>query len=167
MLPTATAKINGTVIAQSDIYETVEGNIYVCFLRCVLDMGEMANVGRAAVSAIVSTLLCRRNRAELTRSSAVNREFLEPSDTVTTCAWKGRAAYYNVNVDGELHSALAYTGRYTVYRAVCRVLHWAGYWAGYWPSIPGRIPAPYAGRYTGLHNTHRPVLSIPASSTAC
>ncbi|PWW72226.1 DUF427 domain protein [Tuber magnatum] len=29
MLPTATVKVNGTVIARSDTYETVEGNIYV------------------------------------------------------------------------------------------------------------------------------------------
>lgn len=29
MPPTATVKVNGTVIAKSDIYETVEGNIYV------------------------------------------------------------------------------------------------------------------------------------------
>lgn len=28
MPPTATVKVNGTVIAKSDIYETVEGNIY-------------------------------------------------------------------------------------------------------------------------------------------
>ena len=32
---------------------------------------------------------------------AVKREFLRPSDTHTTCFWKGVASYYNVVVDGK------------------------------------------------------------------
>ena len=31
---------------------------------------------------------------------AVRREFLAPSETHTTCPWKGLASYYTVNVDG-------------------------------------------------------------------
>jgi uncharacterized protein (DUF427 family) len=31
---------------------------------------------------------------------AVRREFFAPSDTHTTCPWKGLASYYTVNVDG-------------------------------------------------------------------
>ena len=31
---------------------------------------------------------------------AVRREFFVPSETHTTCAWKGLASYYTVNVDG-------------------------------------------------------------------
>ncbi len=31
----------------------------------------------------------------------VRREFFTPSDTHTSCPWKGRASYYSVNVDGE------------------------------------------------------------------
>lgn len=31
---------------------------------------------------------------------AVNREFFAPSQTHTTCPWKGEASYYSVSVDG-------------------------------------------------------------------
>jgi len=31
---------------------------------------------------------------------AVRREFLSPSESHTTCHWKGLASYYTVNVDG-------------------------------------------------------------------
>lgn len=31
---------------------------------------------------------------------AVNREFFAPSQTHTTCPWKGEASYYTVQVDG-------------------------------------------------------------------
>lgn len=32
---------------------------------------------------------------------SVKKELLTPSDTHTTCAWKGVASYYNVVVNGE------------------------------------------------------------------
>ncbi len=32
--------------------------------------------------------------------SSVNDDFLEPSDTVYECPWKGTANYYNLNVAG-------------------------------------------------------------------
>lgn len=32
---------------------------------------------------------------------AVNRDLLKPSDTQSTCPWKGEASYYSVEVDGE------------------------------------------------------------------
>jgi len=31
---------------------------------------------------------------------SVNRDFLEPSSTQTTCPWKGVASYYHVVIDG-------------------------------------------------------------------
>ncbi|PPK98935.1 DUF427 domain-containing protein [Parapedobacter indicus] len=34
-------------------------------------------------------------------SDSVKKEFLTPSNTHTTCAWKGVASYYNVVVNGE------------------------------------------------------------------
>jgi uncharacterized protein (DUF427 family) len=34
---------------------------------------------------------------------AVNMEYLVPSDTQTTCQWKGTAHYYTLNVGGELN----------------------------------------------------------------
>ena len=32
---------------------------------------------------------------------SVNYEFLQESDTHTTCNWKGEASYYNIVVDGK------------------------------------------------------------------
>ena len=34
---------------------------------------------------------------------AVNRQYLRPSDTHTTCPWKGLASYYHINVKGEIN----------------------------------------------------------------
>jgi uncharacterized protein (DUF427 family) len=39
---------------------------------------------------------------------AVNNEFLKASDTHTTCAWKGEASYYHVEVNGELNKDAAW-----------------------------------------------------------
>lgn len=32
---------------------------------------------------------------------SVNMEFMRPSDTHTTCPWKGKASYYSIEVGGE------------------------------------------------------------------
>ena len=34
-------------------------------------------------------------------SESINREFFKPSDTHTTCPWKGVASYYTLDVDGK------------------------------------------------------------------
>lgn len=60
----AKAVWNGKVIAESETYETVEGNVYF-------------------------------------PESAVNREYLRPSSTTSTCPWKGQARYYSLMVDGQ------------------------------------------------------------------
>lgn len=39
---------------------------------------------------------------------AVRREYLKASDTHTLCAWKGRASYYDVVVDGETNHDAAW-----------------------------------------------------------
>ena len=41
-------------------------------------------------------------------SSAVNMAYMNPSDTHTTCAWKGVAHYYTINVGGELNRDAAW-----------------------------------------------------------
>ena len=33
-------------------------------------------------------------------AEAINREYFQPSNTHTTCPWKGQASYYNIVVDG-------------------------------------------------------------------
>ncbi len=32
---------------------------------------------------------------------SINQEYFKPSDTHTTCGWKGVASYYNIVVDGK------------------------------------------------------------------
>lgn len=39
---------------------------------------------------------------------SVKREFLEESNTQTTCPWKGIASYYNVKVDGQINKDAAW-----------------------------------------------------------
>ena len=39
---------------------------------------------------------------------AVHRQYLQPSDTHTTCPWKGLASYYHINVDGEINKDAAW-----------------------------------------------------------
>ncbi len=68
-MPKATWK--GAVLAQSDPFETVEGNIYF-------------------------------------PPDSVRREHLRPSDTHTTCPWKGIASYYDVVVNGEVNKDAAW-----------------------------------------------------------
>jgi uncharacterized protein (DUF427 family) len=38
----------------------------------------------------------------------VKREFLRPSDTHTTCWWKGEASYYTLEVDGQTNADAAW-----------------------------------------------------------
>lgn len=40
--------------------------------------------------------------------SAIKEEFYQPSDTHTTCHWKGEASYYNVVVDGKTNDDAAW-----------------------------------------------------------
>ena len=39
---------------------------------------------------------------------SVKQEYLQPSDTHTTCPWKGEASYYDVVVDGETNGDAAW-----------------------------------------------------------
>jgi uncharacterized protein (DUF427 family) len=39
---------------------------------------------------------------------AVNRHYLKPSDTHSTCPWKGQASYYHLEVDGEVNQDAAW-----------------------------------------------------------
>ncbi|HEX2207715.1 MAG TPA: DUF427 domain-containing protein [Longimicrobium sp.] len=67
----ARATWNGAVIAESDRYEVVEGNVYF-------------------------------------PPDAMNREYLQPSQTHTVCGWKGTASYYDVVVDGKMNADAAW-----------------------------------------------------------
>ncbi len=39
---------------------------------------------------------------------SVNQEYLKKSDTHTVCFWKGRASYYNIEIDGEVNEDAAW-----------------------------------------------------------
>jgi uncharacterized protein (DUF427 family) len=39
---------------------------------------------------------------------SVNKDYLQPSPTHTTCPWKGEASYYNVVVNGETNKDAAW-----------------------------------------------------------
>lgn len=62
---------NDVVIAESDKYEEVEGNIYF-------------------------------------PSESVKKEYLRPSETHTTCIWKGVASYYHIEVEGKVNQDAAW-----------------------------------------------------------
>ena len=67
----AKATWNGTIIAESDHVEVVEGNLYF-------------------------------------PAASVRGEYLQPSDTHTTCSWKGIASYHNVVVNGSVNTDAAW-----------------------------------------------------------
>ena len=39
---------------------------------------------------------------------AIAKAYFQPSDTNTTCPWKGEASYYNVVVDGQVNKDAAW-----------------------------------------------------------
>ncbi len=40
--------------------------------------------------------------------SAVKMNLMDPSETKSTCPWKGIASYYTINVDGDLNTDAAW-----------------------------------------------------------
>ncbi|KAI9803131.1 MAG: hypothetical protein M1833_001202 [Piccolia ochrophora] len=72
-MPHATAKINGTTVAEANDFEFVEGNVYV--------MGP-------------------RHPPKLRPASAVNYSVFSKTQTTTYCPWKGAASYYDIDVAG-------------------------------------------------------------------
>lgn len=41
--------------------------------------------------------------------ASINREFLSPNSHATVCPWKGTAAYFDITVDGQTLSNVAWT----------------------------------------------------------
>lgn len=39
---------------------------------------------------------------------SLNREYFKPSNTHTTCGWKGVASYYSIDVDGKVNADAAW-----------------------------------------------------------
>lgn len=61
--------------------------------------------------------------------SAVKREFLRPSETHSTCAWKGLASYYDVVVDGKVNKDAAWYYPETSAMAA-RIKGYVAFWHG-------------------------------------
>ncbi len=62
---------NGAVVAETQNFETVEGNVYF-------------------------------------PPEAIKREYFKPSETHTTCGWKGEASYYTLEVAGQRNADAAW-----------------------------------------------------------
>ena len=41
-------------------------------------------------------------------AESINRDYFQPSDTHTTCPWKGEASYYDVVVGGQVNADAAW-----------------------------------------------------------
>lgn len=65
------ASWNGKIIAETEHFEMVDGNVYF-------------------------------------PSESIKKEFLKPSDTHTTCPWKGVASYHHLEVDGKRNEDAAW-----------------------------------------------------------
>ncbi|HLP88837.1 MAG TPA: DUF427 domain-containing protein [Nostocaceae cyanobacterium] len=59
----------------------------------------------------------------------VNKEYLQDSDTHTTCFWKGVASYYNVVVDGQVNKDAAWYYPSTKEKAK-NIEGYIGFWRG-------------------------------------
>ncbi|MGA8572179.1 MAG: DUF427 domain-containing protein [Desulfobaccales bacterium] len=60
---------------------------------------------------------------------AVNRQYLRPSDTHTTCPWKGLASYYHINVEGEINKDAAWYYPYPK-DGVKNIKNYIAFWKG-------------------------------------
>ena len=41
-------------------------------------------------------------------AATINKDYFQPSDTHTTCPWKGEASYYNIVVNGQVNKDAAW-----------------------------------------------------------
>ena len=80
----ATAKVGRKVIAESDTYETVDGNIYV-------------NLSASDASTAVTCMLIESQFPP----SSIDQSVMTKSSTTTGCPYKGTAHYYTIKADGK------------------------------------------------------------------
>jgi uncharacterized protein (DUF427 family) len=60
---------------------------------------------------------------------AINEQHFQPSDTHTTCPWKGEASYYNVVVDGQVNQDAAWFYPETK-PAAAEIKNYVAFWRG-------------------------------------
>ncbi|GIC90337.1 DUF427 domain-containing protein [Aspergillus udagawae] len=86
-MPRALAKVGDHIVAETETWETVEGNIYV-YRPCLS-------------STVVGFALVHAHDAQFPPSAIKDQSLLQHSDLSTFCSWKGYASYWNVAVDGK------------------------------------------------------------------
>jgi uncharacterized protein (DUF427 family) len=96
-----------------------------CFLRQLKKVGHFtgrpgAGNGNIPIGEIMAKavwngqLLAESDKCEMVEGNhyfppeAVKKEFLQPSDTHTTCGWKGIASYHDVAVGGQVNKDAAW-----------------------------------------------------------
>ncbi|MBI3652065.1 MAG: DUF427 domain-containing protein [Acidobacteria bacterium] len=62
-------------------------------------------------------------------ADAVKQEYLQPSDTHTTCPWKGQASYYDLVVDGKVNKDAAWYYPQTQ-EAAANIQNRVAFWKG-------------------------------------
>ena len=60
---------------------------------------------------------------------SINKEYFQPSNTHTTCPWKGQASYYNIVVNGEENKDAAWYYPETKERAN-NIKGYVAFWRG-------------------------------------
>jgi uncharacterized protein (DUF427 family) len=60
---------------------------------------------------------------------SINQEYLKPSNTHTTCGWKGVASYYTIEVDGQQNKDAAWYYP-TPKEAAKNIAGYVGFWRG-------------------------------------
>lgn len=62
-------------------------------------------------------------------ADSLNRDFFSPSETHTTCPWKGVASYYSVTVNGKTNPDAAWT--YPTPKAAAKeIAGYVAFWRG-------------------------------------
>ena len=80
-MPHATATFYGKVIAETDTWADVEGNVYV-------------------ITEINSISFSSCTDGKKFPPGSLDQSVLTKTDTHTSCPWKGKASYYTIKVDG-------------------------------------------------------------------
>jgi len=60
---------------------------------------------------------------------AINRTYFKPSDTRSTCPWKGEASYYTIEVDGQANKDAAWYYPQTL-AAAKNIEGYVAFWKG-------------------------------------
>ena len=81
--------------------------ISFCYAYAISEGGNMKAVWNGAVLAESDkTEVVERN--QYFPPDSINKQYFKPSNTHTTCPWKGEASYYTVEVDGKTNPDAAW-----------------------------------------------------------